>query len=79
MQIGLAPLMVALAAPWSEEKSHGTDDATVRVSPSRVGRRWLASSNRRDKLSGTQGSMNDAGVAARPSSATSPSCRNGTR
>jgi hypothetical protein len=29
MQIGLAPLMVALAAPWSEEKSHGTDDATV--------------------------------------------------
>jgi hypothetical protein len=147
MQIGLAPLMVALAAPWSEEKSHGTDDATVRVSPSRVGRRWLATSNsrqsihvldacgsatghatpmvtreltergghghvsfratwvepavandittknasaveraracrpdqERDKLSGTQGSMNDAGLAACPSSATSPSCRNGTR
>jgi quercetin dioxygenase-like cupin family protein len=50
MQIGLAPFMVALAAPWSEEKSHGTDDATVRVSPSRVGRRWLATSNSRQSV-----------------------------
>jgi hypothetical protein len=47
MQIGLTAFMVALAASWSEEKSRGTDDATVRASPSRVGRRWLTTSNSR--------------------------------
>src|SRR5260221_7428419 len=47
MQIGLTVLMAALAASWSEEKSRGTDDATVRASPSRVGRRWLTTSNSR--------------------------------
>jgi hypothetical protein len=39
MQIGLMAFMVAL--------SHGTDDATVRASLSRVGRRWLTTSNSR--------------------------------
>ena len=47
MQIGLTVFMAALAASWSEEKSRGTDDATVRASPSRVGRRWLTTSNSR--------------------------------
>ncbi|MDB5607139.1 MAG: hypothetical protein JWP25_4039 [Bradyrhizobium sp.] len=39
MQIGLMAFTVAL--------SQGTDDATVRASPSRVGRRWLTTSNSR--------------------------------
>jgi hypothetical protein len=47
MQIGPTAFMVALAASWLEEKSHGTDDATVRASSVRVGRRWLTISNSR--------------------------------
>src|SRR5258708_39066234 len=40
-----------VGASWSEEKSHGTDDATVRASPVRVGGRWLTTSNgRQSKL-----------------------------
>jgi hypothetical protein len=50
MQIGLTVFMVALAASWLEEKSHGTDNATVRVSPGRVRRRWLATSNSRQSI-----------------------------
>jgi hypothetical protein len=47
MQIGLTAFVVALAASWSEEKSRGTDDATVPASPRKVGRRWLTISNSR--------------------------------
>ena len=68
---------VSFRATWVEPAV--ANDITTK-NASAVGRaRACRPDQERDKLSGTQGSMNDAGVAACPSSATSPSCRNGTR
>jgi hypothetical protein len=84
MQIGLTAFVVALAASWSEEKSRGTDDATVRASPRKVGRRWLTISNsRQSKLvlnacgSATGHATNDHTRAMRVSICLFPAWRSG--
>ena len=68
---------VSFRATWVEPAV--ANDITTKNASAVERARACRPDQERDKLSGTQGSINDAGVAACPSSATSPSCRNGTR